>query len=606
MSSIEQAPIDGWPAGWTGSGHPARAEGRLGPSPAALRRRRLFVLALNLATVAALTAAMAAILGHGGLIALEWAMLGAYVITLAWLSIGLWNSIIGLRLDLRHGARAAEVVLPALGRVTGGEPITARVALVMPLRNEDPAVSLARLRGIQQELARTPWAGRFDIHVLSDSDRPDIVAREELEMARWRRMHGDRRLFYRRRTDNAGYKAGNVGEFVQRHRDTYDFFLPLDADSVMGADAILRMVRVMQASPEIGMLQSLITGLPSRVFFVRAFQFGLRHVMRSFTLGSAWWQADCGPNWGHNVLIRTAPFADHCMLEKLPGKGPLSGWILSHDMLEAALMRRAGYEVRVLAEECDSHEENPPSVVDFIRRELRWANGNLQYLRLTGLDGIQPVSRVQLALAVLAYVGAPAWLAFVLLGSALTVAPGQYESVPLVMAFGFFAFMMTMNLFPKLMGLAQVMADSARAAQYGGRARVALGGVGEIVFSMLFAPAVAFALTMFVIGLVFGRRVGWQAQQRSRERLHWGEAAGVLWPQTVTGFALTGWFWATAPVVLPFAAPVLIPLAGAIPIAVLSTHPALGRWSCAVGLFDIPEDRSSSSDVAPVTPARAG
>ncbi len=606
MSSIEQAPIDGSSTVWTRAGTVAGAAGRPGPSRAVLRLRRRFVLGLNLATVAGLTAAMAAILGHGGLVALEWAMLAAFVVTLPWLSIGLWNSVIGLALDLRHGERAAEVVLPALGRVQGDEPIAARVALVMPLRNEDPAASLARLRGIQQELARTPWAARFDIHVLSDSDRPDIVAREELEMARWRRMHGDRRLFYRRRTDNAGYKAGNVAEFVGRHRDTYDFFLPLDADSVMGADAILRMVRVMQASPEIGMLQSLITGLPSRSFFVRAFQFGLRHVMRSFTLGSAWWQADCGPNWGHNVLIRTAPFADHCMLEKLPGTGPLSGWILSHDMLEAALMRRAGFEVRVLAEECDSHEENPPSVVDFIRRELRWANGNLQYLRLSGLQGIEPVSRVQLALAVLAYVGAPAWLAFVLLGSALTVAPGQYESVPLVIALGFFAFMMTMNLFPKLMGLAQIMADGARAAQYGGRVRVALGGIGEIVFSMLFAPAVAFALTMFVVGLFFGRRVGWQAQQRSRERLHWGEAAGVLWPQTLAGIALTAWFWATAPVVLPFAAPVLIPLACAIPIAVLSTHPALGRWSCAVGLFDIPEDRSTSRAAVPATPARAG
>ena len=355
----------------------------------------------------------------------------------------------------------------------------------------------------------------------------------------------------------------------------------------------------MQASPEIGMVQSLVIGLPSRSFFTRAFQFGMRHGMRAFTLGSAWWQGDCGPNWGHNVLIRTAPFKAQCMLPVLPGRGPLSGPILSHDQLEAVLIRRAGYEVRVIAEESESYEENPPSLVDFIRRELRWMNGNLQYLRLLGMRGLKPVSRIQLVLAILMYVSAPAWMAFILLGAGMVAFSTQMTTVPTTTGLVLFGIILTLSLSPKIMGLAQVLASPRRSDAYGGRVRVLLSGVAEIVLSMLTAPIVAFALTRFAIGLIFGQRIGWNAQQRSRARLEWGEAARVLWPQTLFGLALGLCFAVTAPWALIFGAPIVLALAGAIPIAVISSLPRLGQWSMRVGLFAIPEDRKSSASDAP-------
>jgi membrane glycosyltransferase len=320
----------------------------------------------------------------------------------------------------------------------------------------------------------------------------------------------------------------------------------------------------------------------------------MRHGMRSYTLGSAWWQADCGPNWGHNVLIRTAPFRAHCMLPVLPGRGPLSGPILSHDQVEAVLIRRAGYEVRVLAEESDSHEENPPSLVDFIRRELRWMNGNLQYVRLLGLPGLKPVSRIQLVLAILMYVSAPAWMVFILTGAAMTAGTGQPGGVSLAAGVSLFVLLITLSLFPKLMGLAQVLADGDRSASYGGRGRVVLGGMAEIVMSMLIAPIVALALTRFAIGLCFGQRIGWTAQQRSRDRLRWDEAARVLWPQTLTGLVLCVWLGLMVPWALIFGAPVIVAMLGAIPIAVISTLPGLSRWSMERGLFDIPEDRHAA------------
>ncbi|MEM9813926.1 MAG: glucans biosynthesis glucosyltransferase MdoH, partial [Pseudomonadota bacterium] len=554
-----------------------------------MHQRRAIVLGLNAATVAALVAAMMGLMSYGGITALEWAMLLPYAMTLPWLSIGLWNSLIGFWLD-RTLSDAPGHVTPALRRVTGREPVASRVAVVMALRNEDADAALQRLRSIARDLSATPWSGRFDFHILSDSDHADIALREETLFAMLRKEPFGARVFYRRREENPGYKAGNIAEFVSRCHADYDYFLPLDADSSMSAAAILRLVRVMQKSPEIGMLQGLVVGHASRTFFTRAFQFGMRQGMRSFTLGSAWWQGDCGPSWGHNLLIRMQPFHAQCMLPKLSGQGPLSGWVLSHDQLEAALMRRAGFEVRVVAEEDESFEENPPSVVDFIRRELRWCNGNMQYLRLLGLPGLKPVSRIQLLLAIQMYLAAPAWILFVLMGAALAAAPAQVEAVPLSAGLGFFALIMTLNLMPKLMGLGQVLFDRARSESYGGRGKVVVGGAAEIFFSMLIAPAVAVALARFLAGLFVGQRIGWSAQQRSRERLDWDEATHVLWPQTILGVGLTLWIGYAAPWALWIAGPMLFALVFAIPIAVISAAPALGRWSTETGLFDIPEE----------------
>ncbi|WP_299968879.1 glucans biosynthesis glucosyltransferase MdoH [uncultured Roseobacter sp.] len=557
--------------------------------------RRRLVLALNLLTIAALTAGMVAILSTGGWVWTETVMLVAYMVTLPWLSIGLWNSLIGFALDRRYGEAAASYVTPALDRVRPDAPVTTRTAIVMPLRNEDPQASLTRLRAVQQELARTPWSAFFEFHVLSDTDRPAIALREETGIAAWRKQVPGVQLSYHRRDKNTGYKAGNIAEFLDRHGARYDFFLPLDADSVMDAETVLRMVRVMQAAPEIGILQSLVTGLPARTLFTRAFQFGMRHGMRAYTLGSAWWQGDCGPNWGHNVLIRTAPFHEHCMLPTLPGRGPLSGDILSHDQVEATLMRRAGYEVRVIAEETGSHEENPPSLADFIRRELRWCNGNMQYLHLLRTPGLKPVSRIQLYLAIQMYLAAPAWMLFIGMGALLAAQPAQIEGVPLWVGLAFFGLLMTLNLMPKLMGLAQILASSERAEAYGGRARVAVSGLAEILLSMLTAPIVAFGLTLFTIGLLMGKRVGWDAQQRSRARLGWGEAARVLWPQTLVGLGLLVWLGLHAPWAVAFGAPVLLALIAAIPIAVLTTLPRLSAASINNGLFDVPEERHAGS-----------
>src|SRR5215212_4876725 len=365
----------------------------------ALQRRRLIVLSVNLATYFALTAAMAGVLGAGGWTLVDTALFACFLIAAPWTVLGFWNAIIGLW--LLHGrGDGMKQVAPFAAAAQNGEPIRLRTAVLMTLRNEDPARAFARLRAVKTSIEATGEGAQFAYFILSDTSSPEVAAAEEAAVAAWRREVADpERIVYRRRADNAGYKAGNVRDFCERWGRDYDLMLPLDADSLMSGDAIVRMARVMQAHRRVGILQSLVVGTPSRSAFARIFQFGMRHGMRAYTMGSAWWIGECGPFWGHNALVRIAPFRDRCDLPVLPGGPPLGGHVLSHDQVEAALMRRAGYEVRVLPEEGGSWEDNPPTLFEFSRRDLRWCQGNMQYLKLLDLPGLKPMSRFQLAWA---------------------------------------------------------------------------------------------------------------------------------------------------------------------------------------------------------------
>src|SRR5260370_15779049 len=209
----------------------------------------------------------------------------------------------------------------------------------------------------------------------------------------------------------------------------------------------------MQANPTLGSLQTLVVGLPWMSAFARLFQFGMRLGMHAHTVGAAWWQGDCGPYWGHNAILRLQPFAARCRMPALPEGGPLGGHVLSHDQIEAAMMRRAGYEVRVLPVDGVSWEENPPSAIDFIRPELRRCQGNMQYLQLLNLPGLKPVSRFQLVFAILMYLRSPAWMAMLALG-VVTVAFIEPAHAPPLRAppagAALFAIMLTMIFAPKI------------------------------------------------------------------------------------------------------------------------------------------------------------
>ena len=391
-----------------------------GIQPAAeIRRRRIIVATLNIATYLLMMTLMAKVLGAGGWTLTDIIIFICFGIGLPWSVLGFWNALIGLW--LLHGRQdGMDQVAPFARDGNTREPITVKTAILMTLRNEDPARAFARLRIVKQSVDATGQGAQFSYFILSDTNVEDVGAAEARMSAEWQASMSAEdaaRIIYRRRTDNTGYKAGNVRDFCERWGHEFELMLPLDADSLMSGESIVRMTRMMQAYPKLGILQSLVVGMPSSSAFARIFQFGMRHGMRSYTMGSAWWIADCGPFWGHNAFVRIAPFRDECHLPILPGGPPLGGHVLSHDQVEATLMRRAGYEVRVLPEELGSWEENPPTILEFVRRDLRWCQGNMQYVKLLNIPGLLPMSRFQLVWAILMFIGVPAFTLMIALVS---------------------------------------------------------------------------------------------------------------------------------------------------------------------------------------------
>jgi membrane glycosyltransferase len=343
--------------------------------------------------------------------------------------------------------------------------------------------------------------------------------------------------------------------------------------------------------------------MPTDSAFARVFQFGMRHGMLVHTVGAAWWQGDACPYWGHNAVIRLAPFKAHCGLTPIEGKGPLAGHVLSHDQVEAALMHAAGYEVRVLPVEGGSYEEMPPTLPDFIKRDLRWCQGNMQYLNLLRKPWFSAMGRVNLVLAILMYTGAPAWLAFMVLGMTQAVAGTMGPQVPLdqvlwgtpgpEVAIALFVTMMGITFAPKLIGYAHALVDAARRRAFGGGLKVLLGAVAELFVSVLVAPVVMLAQSIFVAGLFLGRKVQWEAQVRDGHAIPWSQAVRGMWPQTLFGLAAGAALAWQAPFVLPWAAPVLIGLLLSIPITVATSHPAVGGALARTGLCAIPEERKA-------------
>jgi membrane glycosyltransferase len=569
-------------------------------SIADLAFRRRLVIVLNVTTYVALLWAATRVLGHGGWSVVDVVMFICFAVGTPWTVLGFWNALIGLWLLHAHKDPIGEVA-PYAAAGDQPTPIRTKTAIFMTVRNEDPARAILRLKTVKASVDATGEGQAFSYFILSDTNDPAVAAIEERAFADWKASDPDApRLVYRRRTDNKGYKAGNVRDFCERWGRDFELMIPLDADSVMSGDAIVKGVRMMQAHPRIGILQSLVVGMPSSSAFARIFQFGMRHGMRSYTMGQAWWVGDCGPFWGHNAIVRIKPFFEQCELPVLPGGPPLGGHVLSHDQVEATFMRRAGYEVRVLPIENGSWEENPPTMLDFAKRDVRWCQGNMQYVKLLDTPGLYPMSRFQLVWAILMFLGIPAWtLMIALLPVAAWQAQG-FANYPVTLAIALYVTFYTMYLMPKIAGLLDAVLTKGGVARYGGPVRFAVSAVLEMLFSFLQGAVSTIRTTIFMVGLMFGKSVTWGGQSRDAYGISWSTAIMNLWPQTLFGIVVCGALYVIAPTVLWWSLPLTAGYLLAVPFAVVTASPALGRWFQRVGLAGIPEDFDPPTEVTAV------
>jgi membrane glycosyltransferase len=562
----------------------------LGAVPSLARRRALFA-ALVVAAIAGILwlAALAVPLRSVGAVL----FLLLFAATLPWSVVGFWNATIGF-LIMRWSRDPVAAVNPMAARISGEEPIEALTAILMCVRNESAGQVTRNLQPLLDGLAAAHVAQLFHVYLLSDTSDPTIVAAEEACFgafaASWREIVP---VTYRRRTTNTGFKAGNIRDFCDRWGRDHEFAVILDADSFIPAATVLRLVRLMRANPAMGLLQTLVIGLPSTSAFARLFQFGMRLGMHSYTLGAAWWQGDCGPYWGHNAILRLKPFIAHCDLPKLPQGGPLGGAILSHDQVEAALMRRAGYEVRVLPAEGISWEENPPTLLEYISRDLRWCQGNMQYWRLLLLPGLKPVSRFQLLFAILMYLGSPAWMALLTLGAvtiALADAPGA-AAVGSGAGAALFSIMLVMIFAPKIASSLDVLTRRSARRSYGGAARFLFNVAAETLFSFLASPVMALSHSMFLFRLFVLRRGGaWNSQTRESHAVPWRLAALRLWPHTLAGLTVMTIVATKTPGGVFYAFLVAGGLALSIPFAVATAAPLLGALFARLGVGRLPEE----------------
>ncbi len=535
-------------------------------------------------TCVSLTWLMLRVLAPGGWQAGEVLVFACFLGIAPWLGVCLGNALPGF-LWLVLSRDAPRAVLPVEGEIEAG-PVTAMTAIALTVRNEDMVAVLPPQRRLLDALDAAGAGDRFVLWVLSDTQDPRAAAAEEEAVAAFRAAvrHPDR-VHYRRRAANTGFKAGNVMDFLDHHAEGIDLVLMMDADSAMSAESALRLVRIMQADPRMGIVQHLTVGRPAAAAFPRLFQFGMRAGMRVWATGQALWQGDEGPYWGHNAILRAQAFRDHCRLEALPD----GSMILSHDQVEAARMRAAGWRVCVWAGEDGSQEANPPALPEYLRRDARWLAGNLQYRHLLRLPGFRVMGRWQLVQAIMMFVGAPLYVAVLLLAALLT-ATGEAAQVPrgpllaLTLAWAFALYS------PKLLGYAEVLMFPGRRARYGGGLRFALGAALEFVFMLLLDAIAQVHKTLAIIRLSLGYRAAWLPQNRSDRGVGWGEAARMFWPHTLVGvavfagFAQAGWvavLWA-----LPFAGGLLL----AIPFCVATADPRVSAWLHRHGIAAVPEE----------------
>jgi membrane glycosyltransferase len=548
--------------------------------------RRALVVLIVLLTVVGLGLLLLRVLAPGGWTLPKLAMLAAFLGTAPWTGLCLANGLIGfvILIACHDPVRA---VFPSLFPSPGNRlaPGTLpRTAIAVTVRNEDMRLLLPPLRRLLNDLDEAGADDAFGVFILSDTLDQRAAAAEEQQVVAFRVADRDpARIRYRRRTANTGFKAGNIMDFLDRHAAGFELMVTLDADSEMSADAVLRLVRAIQADPSLAIVQHLTVGLPAQAAFPRLFQFGMRAGMRTWATGQAWWQGDEGPYWGHNAVVRIAPFREHCRLPLLPG----GRHILSHDQIEAAVLRGAGWGVRVLPDENGSWEANPPALPEFLRRELRWLAGNLQYRHLLWRRGLRPIGRWQLAQAILLFAGMPFYLLFLLAAAtaAATDAVSPFPAAP-ALAVAWLGALYA----PKLLGYAEVALSPDKRARYGGMAQFAGGVVAEFGSALLVDAISVVAKTGAMLRMALGVRAGWTRQNRVDRGVGWGEATRLLWPQTVlgalvfAGFASAGWvatLWA-------------LPLAGglplAIPLCVLTADPRFGRWLRRWQIAAIPEE----------------
>ena len=527
---------------------------------------------------------------------LEWVIAVLFVITFSWVTLSFSACTVGFVWLLAHRRRPEP---PARLRE--------RAAVVMPIYNEAPSRVFGAMQAIFEDVERTGQAHAFDFFLLSDTTDPNIWIAEEHAFLAMRARLPQGRLFYRRRRKNLSRKAGNIADFVTHWGGHYPHMVVLDADSLMTGEAIVGLAAAMEADPDAGIIQSLPLIINRNTMFARLQQFAARITGPVVAAGLSAWMGHQGNYWGHNAIIRTRAFADHCGLPNLPGKPPFGGHILSHDFVEAGLMLRAGYTVYMLPGLGGSYEESPPSLIDLAARDRRWCQGNLQHARIIGARGFTLATRQHLANGIMGYLASPLWMAQLLVGIVLVLQSHyirpeyftkEFSLFPAWPRFDYeralllFALTIGILLAPKFLGLAIALMEPKTRRGSGGALALIASTIVEIIMSAAFAAFMMLIQSGSVAQILSGRDTGWNPQRRDDGSIPFKSIARRHRAHTLLGLITLFAAALISPSLVLWMSPTIAGLIFSIPLSWASGNLSLGLAMRRFGLLRTPEETS--------------
>jgi membrane glycosyltransferase len=573
--------------------HPETAALADGRTRAAMRLGSMIILTA-LMTIVAMTP-VCRILAADTLGPLDAVIIVLVSLLFAWTAFSFLSALAGF---LTGGDATCELGLTA---GTLRRPLSTRTAVLMPIYNEAPDAVFARIQAVCESIVAADGAPFFDVFVLSDTTDAAIRTSEYGYFQRLRRRVGESiAIYYRHRAENVGRKAGNVADWVRRFGAAYDHMVVLDADSLMEGETLVHLAVAMERYRDVGLIQTVPVIVNRHTLFARAEQFASRLYGPMLARGVAWWSGSEGNYWGHNAIIRVAAFAEQAGLPTLEGRKPFGGHIMSHDFVEAALLRRAGWRVCMAPNLGGSYEESPPTLAALLVRDRRWCQGNLQHIKVLGARGLHWVSRVHLARGVLSYLAAPLWLALLAAAALLALFPAWGQAPWLtphpaspadVAAVGaVFGVSVGFLLTPKLMAFAQMAHCPGECDKFGGAAQTGLSLLVETVLSTLIAPIIMISHARSLAEVLAGRDSGWSAQAREASQADLRQAARLHAPETVLGLVLAVVAVISSARAMVWMTPVIVGLSLAIPLATLMASDRLGRAARRWGLLVAPEE----------------
>jgi membrane glycosyltransferase len=542
------------------------------------------------------TGEMWRVVNVGEVTLLKWILVALFVANFSWIALSFASAVVGFVWLVLFAPKAPPMPVA----------LATRTAVVMPIYNEAPSRIFGALQAICEDVAATGLGAHFDYFLLSDTTDPDVWVAEERALVALRdRLRGKADVFYRHRPKNTNRKAGNIADFVSRWGGAYPQMVVLDADSLMTAHSVVSLAAAMEADPDAGIVQTLPLIINRNTLFARLQQFAARIHGPVIAAGLSVWMGRDGNYWGHNAIIRTRAFADHCGLPHLKGKPPLGGHILSHDFVEAALIRRAGWAVYMLPVLGGSFEESPPSLIDLAARDRRWCQGNLQHARVMWASGFHPASRQHFATGIMGYVASPLWMMQLLVGIVLVLQSAYIRPEYFTQDFSLFpawprfdaqraldlfGITMAVLLAPKLMGLFIALGQRDTRRGSGGAVGLVLSTLVEIVMSSLLAPVMMLIQSGSVMQILLGRDTGWNPQRRDDGSIPLGDIVRRHRSHMALGFVTLVAGLVISPSLVAWMSPTIAGLILAIPLSWASGQRSIGLGLKRVGLLRTPEE----------------